>query len=156
MTTVTFLQWTIEVPTTTPAAVDASADAATLDASCCSACATYLYALRIGRVPVQVLDFLRAVGANAASPLEMWGAPDSGFLAGTYELRGRMLSGPTFADGAGDAVAVVEPGWECWIAEVSGGRGGIAEDEKPTLEFEFSWNTDDLIGLAVVAGRTSV
>ncbi len=63
-----------------------------VDPLCCNACATFLLAASSGALPSKVATILQQLGADAAKPVEAWGAPDGGFLQVWWPFIGTVVS----------------------------------------------------------------
>jgi hypothetical protein len=137
-----FFHWDITPDTASTIAAYAAAPA--LDRNCCNACATWLQAVTDHALPTPILDFMTAVGISPDKPFEVWGVPDGGFLAGWFLLVGTHDSPPWNGEGR-DAVAEPTPGFRCWLNKGPHTSPGVAFAGKPLVEFEFEWESRDVI-----------
>ena len=132
MDQVEFFEWTLAVDTMRTR--DAYVHIDVIDAAHCETCAAFVRALEQKLVPAPVVALLQRVGANPFKAHEVWGAPDGGFLAGSWFFIGTLLRGE-WTGGSEGASVEISAGFQCWI------------DSKPTLPPPDVMRGDDLLEL---------
>lgn len=139
-----------------PVEFDAAAASATYahlsgpDASCCNSCASFGEVMRADVLPAEVTAFLQRVGVDPAKPQEVWGAPDSGFLAGWWIIVGQLPEGP-WDGGPRGANFEPSPGFQCWLTDHVIRQSWPNTPDAPLLQLEFSWESPLLVELEQTA-----
>src|SRR5690606_17455503 len=132
-----FYHWKVEVDREATRTAYEQLDAP--DPACCNACATFREAVRSGRVPTEITEFLVRAGADPAKAQEVWGAPDAGFLSGWWIVVGRMLEGEW--NGSGERAYVeLLLGFKCWITDEPTMALPPILEGKLLLQLEFEWD----------------
>ena len=83
-----------------------------VDPTCCNGCATFLLALDRKILPRELTDLVSRMGIRLDRPIEVWGAPDGGFL----QIWWPFVNTPDF-EGFNPSQPLVEldPGIRCGI-----------------------------------------
>jgi hypothetical protein len=124
------------------------------DPQCCSACTTFLTAIQRDRLPPSVTAFLAQAGADPTKPQEVWGAPEDGFLSGSWIVVGRLLSGEW--DGTSEnAYAELGKGFRCWLTGQPSMRPPAVFDAQPVVQLEFEWHDPEVAELSAPTTNVS-
>jgi hypothetical protein len=120
-----------------------------LEQTCCLPCAALSVAVQENALPTVFTDFLRKAGVDVRQPQEVWGAPDSGFLAGWYVAAG-AIDPTSRSSAAADASVEMCPGFSVRVTAALSMERNLALTE-PRVQIEFHWEHKDLRRIASAA-----
>ena len=143
-TVVAFHEWRVEADPALTARVVSQREA--LDRTHCNLCAVWMAAVERQLVPATVLEFLAHVGVDTSRPVELWGAPDGGFLGGWFDFAGHLTDG-AWAGGSSGAYAEPAPGFVCWVTGTPSMQPSPEYADSPVAQFEFEWTSNDVTQL---------
>jgi hypothetical protein len=137
MEEVEFFDWTLAIDTRRTS--DAYVQLDPVVPSHCEICAAFVCALDRNLIPEPVIRLLQCAGADPYKLHEAWGAPDGGFLAGSWFIVGAMVRGEWTGVSQGASVELAA-GFQCWI----NGKPTLPAPEAMRgvglLELEFTWH----------------
>jgi hypothetical protein len=109
------------------------------DPACCNACATFLLMVERGVLPENLVRFMAETGIEPSRPVEVWGAPEGGFLQVWWEFVGEVQGHRADDD---DCSYEVEPGIRCAVT-TNHPRSDWAVARKLALPaLEITWEHD--------------
>jgi hypothetical protein len=123
------------------ATADATRNLTAVDPECCNACATLLQIVQRGRLPVALAEAFAVSGADPLRAVDVWGAPEQGFLQAVWWLVGELPE-PAPSNGWTDGTCH----WK--VGRASRTRAGTPFAGGSTLELEVTWDgSEELIEL---------
>lgn len=131
-----FFEWTLAIDATRTKYAYGRIDA--IDPAHCETCAAFVRALDRHLIPEPVIMLLQRAGADPYKVHEVWGAPDGGFLAGSWFLIGTLLRGE-WTGGSEGASVEISAGFQCWISNKPTLPPPEVMQGDDLLELEFTW-----------------
>ena len=114
-----------------------------VDVSCCNACAVHVEAVKTGAFPPSFIEELERAGIDPLRPLEVWGAPDGGFLNGWFLFVGSVQEEWT-GDGEGAFQSPVE-GFKFWATGQLSMRPPPELEGRQLAQIEFLWENSPVL-----------